>query len=174
MDNVIEVAKSGRATCRTCRKKIDKGALRFGEATENAFDPDGGMSLRWHHLECAAKQLPGKVEPALGAYDGDIANRAELDKLLEAGKKSGGAKAFPYAERAPTGRSRCIECDQPIEKGTWRVAVEREIDTGSFVRAGAGYLHPACVEAHAGDIWDEVEANSGLGDEEGKELAAAR
>lgn len=174
MDNVIEVAKSGRATCRTCRKKIDKGALRFGEAAENAFDPDGGMSLRWHHLECAAKQLPAKVKPALEAYGGDVPNRAEVESLLAAGKKGGGQKAFPYAERAPTGRSRCIECDQAIEKGTWRVAIEREIDTGSFVRTGAGYLHPACVEAQAGDVWDEVEANSGLDEAEQKELSGAR
>ncbi len=177
MENVIEAAKSGRATCRTCKKKIDKGALRFGEAAENQFDPDGGMSLRWHHLECAAGAMPEKVKPALDEHDGEIANRDEIEKLIASGgaKKKGGAqKSFPYAEKAPTGRSRCLECGEPIAKDTWRVALEREIDAGAFTRTGAGYLHPACVEAQAGDIWDEVFENSGLDDAERSELEAAR
>lgn len=173
MDNVIESAKSGRASCRTCRKKIDKGSLRFGEAAENQFDPDGGMTLRWHHLECAAKQMPEKVKPALDAFDGDVPNRAQIDAALASGKKKAAAqKSFPYAEKAPTGRSRCIECGEPIEKDTWRVAVEREIDAGGFQRTGAGYLHPACSEVHAD--WDQVEENSGLDEAELADLRNAR
>lgn len=173
MDNVIEAAKSGRASCRTCRKKIDKGTLRFGEATENQFDPDGGMSLRWHHLECAAAKMPDKVKPALDAFGGDVPDRAAIDAALASGKKAAAAdKRFPYAERAPTGRSRCIECNEAIAKESWRVAVEREIDTGSFVRTGAGYLHPACAEGHAD--WEAIEDNSGLEGAELDELRAAK
>ena len=44
MAHKIEMAKSGRATCRTCREKIDKDTLRFGEETANAFDPGGPPS----------------------------------------------------------------------------------------------------------------------------------
>ena len=36
-----------------------------------------------------------------------------------------------------------MQCEESIEKGTFRVAVEREVDTGTFVTRGAGYLHPA-------------------------------
>ncbi len=43
MADVIEASPSGRATCRTCKKKIDKGVVRFGEETPNAFDPEGDM-----------------------------------------------------------------------------------------------------------------------------------
>jgi hypothetical protein len=169
MDDVIEVAKSGRATCRTCRKKIDKGVLRFGEAAANQFDPDGGMTMRWHHIECAAGSLGAKVKAVLDAHSGEIPNRAEIEKLITS-KKASAERAFPYAERAPTGRSRCIECNETIEKESWRVAIEREIDTGTITRAGAGYLHPACTEAHAGDVWDAVRENSGLSDAEFQEL----
>lgn len=172
MENVIEPAKSGRATCRTCRKKIEKGALRFGESMESQFDPDG-TSLLWHHLECAAKKVPDKVKPVLAAYTGDVPDRAALEQTLASAKKSAD-RAFPYAERAPSGRSRCLECEETIPKGEWRVAIEREIDTGSFVRTGAGYLHPKCAEAHAGDIWEEVEANSELEPAELDALRAAR
>ena len=56
MANVIEEAKSSRATCRTCRQKIEKGALRFGEETLNQFDTEGGTSYFWHHLPCAAQK----------------------------------------------------------------------------------------------------------------------
>ena len=48
MGNVIEEAKSGRASCRTCKKAIAKGELRFGEEAPNAFGDT--PSMRWHHL----------------------------------------------------------------------------------------------------------------------------
>jgi hypothetical protein len=172
MDNVIETAKSARASCRTCRAKIEKGALRFGEAVENQFSPDGGLALRWHHLACAAKSIPAKVKPVLDVYAGEIGDRAEIEAMLAAGGKASAERAFPYAERAPSGRSRCLQCGEAIAKDEWRVAIEREIDTGAFTRSGAGYLHPRCVDAHAGDIWEVVKENSGLDDAEIEKMRA--
>ena len=52
MANVIEEAKSGRASCRTCRKAIAKGELRLGVETQTQFSD--APSLQWHHLLCAA------------------------------------------------------------------------------------------------------------------------
>jgi hypothetical protein len=188
MDHVIEAAKSGRAMCRTCRKKIDKGQLRFGEAVENRFDPEGGMTQQWHHLICAARAIPEKVEPTLAGFDGEVPDRAAIDEALagkgvagkgkKAGKGGGAGKGgkpkFPYAERAPSGRSKCLECGEAIPKDEWRVAIEREIDTGSFMTTGAGYLHPKCLDAHEEGLWDDVEAHSGLDEEELGTLRAAR
>ena len=37
MDHVLELAPSGRATCRTCGNKIAKGEVRFGEASAYGF-----------------------------------------------------------------------------------------------------------------------------------------
>jgi hypothetical protein len=54
-----------------------------------------------------------------------------------------------------------MQCDEAIEKASFRVAVEREVDTGTFVTRGAGYLHPACVaenlENTGGSLEDIVE-----------------
>ena len=55
------------------------------------------------------------------------------------------ASDYPYAERAPTARSRCLQCREPIEKGTLRVATERELE--AMGRPGTGYLHPRCAPA---------------------------
>src|SRR5436309_2857186 len=66
MANVIEEAKSGRASCRTCKKPIAKGELRFGEEAPNAFGDE--PTLRWHHLTCAAQKLPAELKAALDAH----------------------------------------------------------------------------------------------------------
>jgi len=178
MPHVIEEAKSGRATCRTCRQKIDKGVLRFGEETPNQFDEGGGTSHMWHHLLCAAQKKGALLKPVLDAYTGELPNRAELEAAIaNPPKSSGGPKAaYPYAERASTGRSKCIQCDEPIEKGALRVAVEREVDTGTFTRSGPGYLHPKCAVENTGDaeLLAKVKANSqGLSEADATELSHA-
>ncbi|HUJ61644.1 MAG TPA: hypothetical protein VLX92_24235 [Kofleriaceae bacterium] len=145
MANVIEEAKSGRASCRTCKKAIAKGELRFGEEAPNAFGDT--PSMRWHHMLCAAEKLPAELKAALDTYSGTVPDRAKLDQAMTDALSKGRAKpgGFPYADKAPTGRAKCMQCEESIEKDTLRVAVEREIDTGTMVTRGAGYLHPRCV-----------------------------
>lgn len=146
MAHVIEHSKSSRASCRVCKKKIEKGELRFGEEAPNAFDPDGGVSYYWHHLVCAARKKPVELKQAMAAFPEEIPNRAEVDAALAEAPPS-----FPHVERAPTGRSRCLQCGEPIEKDALRLAVEREVDTGAFKTKSAGYLHLPCASAHLGD-----------------------
>jgi poly [ADP-ribose] polymerase len=148
MANVIEEAKSGRAACRTCKKPIAKGELRFGIETQTQFSD--APSLQWHHLMCAAAKLPAELKAALAEYPGEVANRAEIDAALAEAEKKGAAKpaGFPYADKAPTGRAKCMVCSEPIEKGSFRVAVERELEMGASVTRGAGYLHPRCAVAN--------------------------
>jgi poly [ADP-ribose] polymerase len=169
MANVIEEAKSGRASCRTCKKPIGKGELRLGVETQTQFSD--APSLAWHHLLCAAAKLPAELKAALDDYPGTVANRAELDQAMQDALARGNAKpgGFPYVDRAPTGRARCMVCEQPIEKGSFRVAVERELEVGANVTRGAGYLHPRCAVQNlerAGLSIDEliegVRANSRL------------
>jgi hypothetical protein len=177
MANVIEEAKSSRATCRTCRQKIDKGALRFGEESPNAFNPEGGPSYLWHHLLCAAQKKPALVRPVLAAYAGEVPNRAELDAALAGSHVSAKEQgAFPYAERAPTARSKCMSCDTPIEKGELRVAIERDVERGGAMTKGAGYLHVRCAVAFTHDdaLAEKVRANStGLSEADGAELSSS-
>ena len=173
MANVIEEAKSGRASCRTCRKPIAKGELRLGVETQTQFSD--APSLQWHHLLCAAGKLPAELAGALAEYTGEVANRAELDAAMEQASRKAAAKpsAHPFADHAPTGRARCMQCGQSIEKGAFRIAVERELELAGNATQGTGYLHPACVtanlEASGGALEDLVEglrANSRLSEAE--------
>jgi hypothetical protein len=162
MANVIEEAKSGRASCRTCKKVIAKGELRLGVEAANAFGDT--PSMQWHHLACAAGKLPTELEEAMKAYPGEIADRAALEATMADAIKGGKAKpgGFPYVDKAPTGRAKCMQCEEAIAKDSWRVAVEREIETGAMQQRSAGYLHPACVAANlenAGGDMDEFTAS---------------
>lgn len=161
MPNVIEEAKSGRASCRTCKAKIEKGILRFGEEVTTQFSD--APSMQWHHLKCAATKRPIQLKEAMEAFAGELPDKAELEALIAANKGKAKPTTLPYAEKAPTGRSTCLVCQEPIDKGELRIAVEREVDTGSFVRAGAGYLHPACAPEHENadpDLLEKVKKNS--------------
>ena len=171
MANVIEEAKSGRASCRTCRKAIAKGELRFGEEAASGFGDE--PQLRWHHLACAAEKLPAELRAVLGSYAGEVPDRAALDKKIDDALAGGRGKpgGFPYADKAPTGRAKCIECKEPIAQGSTRVAIERELETGTMVTRGAGYMHPACVKPWAAKAENDlhelvagVRANSRLTD----------
>lgn len=150
MPHIIEEAKSGRAGCRTCRKPIAKGELRFGEEVENQFADGGETTYRWHHITCAADsktdELRGTIEQ--GIFPATLEDqRAELERrMAEADAKR--PPPFPYADKAPTGRARCQGCGENIAKGEIRVAVEREIERGMTVTKGAGYLHPRCAAAY--------------------------
>jgi len=149
MANHIEEAKSGRASCRTCKKTIDKGALRLGVEAANSFGDT--PSMQWHHVMCAAQKLPVELKEALDVYAGDVPDRDALDKAMAESIAKGHAKpgGMPYTDRAPTGRAKCMECGEAIAKDSLRVAVERELEVGASMQTGAGYLHPACVGAHA-------------------------
>jgi poly [ADP-ribose] polymerase len=159
MAHMIEVAKSGRAACRTCKNNIEKGELRFGEEFANQFSTSGEPSYRWHHLACAAKKLPVELKGALDAYAGEVPNRDELEQLMAGGLAKAAAKpaGYPFADHAPTNRARCMQCDQTIEKGAFRVAIEREIERGGMTQRSAGYMHPACVQAQIEDAGGDLE-----------------
>jgi Poly(ADP-ribose) polymerase and DNA-Ligase Zn-finger region len=172
MPEVIDVAKTSRARCRSCRQTIEKGALRFGEEQPSAFSDE--MQMAWHHLACAARKKPAPVREALARFEGEVPGRDEIEKLLSSADET--AVAYPCAERAPTGRSKCLHCGNPIAKDALRVAVEREVEVGGMTRAGAGYLHPGCAREFTGtdDLLALLQRNSKkLGDADREELARA-
>lgn len=173
MVHKIEVAPSGRAACRSCGEKIGKGELRFGESVTSQY----GEAFEWHHLKCAASKKPVLLGAALEHFEGEVPERAALDAAMQAAatapaagsKKKDPAGALPSADLAPTGRAKCIECGEAIPAKSVRIAVEREIDTGTFAAKGAGYLHPTCAEAWAGtqnvdfaELVADVRANTAL------------
>ncbi|MEQ1571530.1 MAG: hypothetical protein ABMA64_38235 [Myxococcota bacterium] len=182
MGHKLEVSPSGRARCRGCKEAVGKGEIRFCESFDSAFAD--GESYRYWHLLCAAKKLPVQVRQVMAEFADPIPNKAEVEaELANPSKKGkGAAKApFPHADIAPTGRARCMGCDEPLEKGSIRVAVERETETptGMTVR-GAGYLHPACALTWAEENGEDTEtfvdavfANSMLDDAQRDALTTA-
>ena len=167
MSDVIEVAKSGRASCRVCKSKIEKDAWRFGQQVVTQFSAEPGM--QWFHLPCAAKKVPLELRAALASFAGDVPDRAALEQTIEASKDTEKPSTLPYADRAPTGRARCLGCNETIEKDALRVAIERAVPTGAFGAKSAGYLHPACVAAYvaghpeAGEnLSEQIQRNSRL------------
>ena len=141
MAHLVEVAKTGRATCRGCGEKVEKGALRFGEEVPNVFAEEGGISHRYWHLACAAKKMANELRVALQSFEGEVPERAALDALIAEHTHPD----YPYAERAPNGRARCRVCQEGIKKEQLRVVFERVFDAGMGLTRSAGYLHPACT-----------------------------
>jgi len=181
MAHTLEVAKSGRATCRTCRQPIPKGDVRFGEEAPNAFSDSGGTMFLWHHVLCAAKKKPGQLKEAMKSFAGDIPNRDEVERIIAVEEPKQKPTSMPYAERAPTNRSRCGECGEVIEKGEMRIATPREVEAGGMMNAAVRYVHPPCAVATAeaepegvAGMVEKIKKNSkGLSAEELDEIAQA-
>jgi hypothetical protein len=150
MAHIIEEAKSGRAGCRTCKKPIAKGELRFGEEVENQFGDAGDTTHRWHHMPCAAGSKSDELRSALEGPDAPAIPadlKTELERLMvEADAKK--PPPYPHADKAPSGRAKCQACGEAIPKGEIRVAFERDIERGMSVMKGAGYVHPKCAATH--------------------------
>ena len=145
---LLEAARSSRSKCRTCRRKIEKDTLRLGILLEGPF----GTGYLWHHLTCAARRRIEDVEAAYAQQafaDGlAVPPLSELQALKEKAEKDQAArKQPPYAERAPSGRSKCKHCDEAIAKGALRIVLAREVSFGSQVRASPINVHVGCVQA---------------------------
>jgi len=147
---VIEGARSSRAKCKTCRKKIDKGVLRLGVLIEGPY----GIGYLWHHLTCAAKRRLDDVEEAYEREawkeakepPEDVPDIEELRKVNEeAEEKRQARQRIPYAEHDPSGRAKCKHCGEVMEKGSLRVVLGREIEFGSQYRTMPIHVHVACV-----------------------------
>jgi len=148
---VIEGARSSRAKCKTCRRAIQKGTLRVGFLIEGPF----GTGYLWHHLTCAARRHLERVEEAYAAEAWREAKEPpesvppldELRQLRDAAEERRRTrKTIPYVEIAPSGRSRCKECGSPIELGSVRVVLGRNVEFGNQVRLTPFSVHPGCVD----------------------------
>lgn len=147
---MIEGARSSRSKCKTCRKGIDKGAVRLGILVEGPF----GTGYMWHHLKCAARNQFAKLEEAYAMEAWQYASEEpqglpgleELRKLKEeADTKKKERKVIPYAEHAPSGRAKCKASGETIPKGALRVALGQEVEFGGQVRISAYLVLPHMV-----------------------------
>lgn len=137
MAHKIEPSPTGRASCRGCKQGIEKGALRFAEEFRNLYSNEGGLSLRYWHLPCAATKLANEFAATLAAFEGPIDDRASLEALARAHARP----EMPFAERAESGRARCRACDTPLKKGELRVAFERVFESRVARSCGSTLPH---------------------------------
>lgn len=141
--HVIEPASSGRAKCRGCSARIEKGALRFGEKLENPF-ADGEMT-HWFHLDCAAFKRPAPLAETLERREAPLENQESLEAEARKGLEHRRLPRVNGAERASSGRATCRSCRETIAKGSWRIPLVYW-EEGRF--APSGFVHARCAGAY--------------------------
>jgi hypothetical protein len=153
MPDVLERAVTGRAKCRGCGRVIEKGELRFGETLPSPYRE--GDSVHWFHLPCAACMRPEKLRAALRSVPEPVPDQAWLEHAADAGVLHERLAQLARAERSPSGRARCQQCHELVEKGAWRFALQIFQD-GRM--SPIGCLHVGCAEAYFGtrDIVDRL------------------
>jgi ferredoxin len=141
-DPIIEPAKSGRASCRNCRRKILKGEYRIGIPYQFTI-PDGETvtSYGYYHPECSPQDKIKTILKALGSSTSiDSANRVKIEKSLnksleesvESPPSRSESQQLPFLESSKSSRGICRICEKKIEKGILRVAepTRVELDDG--------------------------------------------
>jgi hypothetical protein len=151
MPHVIEPATTGRAQCRACGRKIERGELRFGERRENTFGE--GESTLWFHPRCAAYARPEQLLELLNAET--IADAESLRPVAETSREHPRLPQVKGAERSPTGRASCRHCHRPIAKDAWRIAL---MFFEEFRFDARGYIHASCARDYFGttDLIDRI------------------
>ncbi|XP_059048332.1 poly [ADP-ribose] polymerase [Achroia grisella] len=139
----VEYAKSGRASCKGCKQKIDQGVLRIARMVQSAFHD--GKQPNWYHEDCFfTKQRPTSVDEIsnfnklksvdqkkLQSRIGDSNSGVVLPveetkgKKRKAGKSSevtsGAVKDFAV-EYSKSSRATCRHCEIKICKGEVRIS----------------------------------------------------
>jgi hypothetical protein len=145
MPHTIELATSGRATCRACGGKIAAGTQRFGERLPNPYADEGGEMTHWFHLPCAAYRRPEAFLETMVTHTDAFEDRARLEHEATLGITHRRLSRVGVAGLASTGRATCRACKTPIPKDSWRLALVYYED-GRFVPSG--FIHAGCVPAY--------------------------
>ena len=164
MPHIIEAASSGRSKCRGCGKKIEKDELRLGERQPNPFG-EGDMTL-WFHPLCAAFKRPEVFLEVIDETDNKPENTKALKAFAEHAQDHRRRARINGVQKAPTGRARCRNCKELIEKDMWRIPLAF-FEDGRF--QPAGFVHVTCSQEYfeTTDIVDAaIHFGSDLSEEE--------
>jgi hypothetical protein len=167
---VIEPASSGRAKCRGCGERIEKGELRFGERLDNPFGE--GEMTHWFHLDCAAFKRPEPLLETLEAREEALEGQEELVSTARRGLAHRRLPRVNGAERASSGRAKCRSCHEAIAKDGWRIPLVF-YEEGRF--SPSGFVHARCARDYfeTTDLMSAVKRFSpGLGEDDLRELQA--
>ncbi|XP_035828474.1 DNA ligase 3 isoform X2 [Aplysia californica] len=106
---VVGYAKLGTSSCKKCKQKIEKGALRIGKVTPNPFSEDGGDMKQWFHPACIfetfvrARATTKKIEDpedAEGFGDLKPEDKDVIKKLIDEYLSKTGNKPSPKPKKA--------------------------------------------------------------------------
>jgi hypothetical protein len=100
---------------------------------------------------------PQALLPALDAYVGEVPERAWLRATAEVGAAHRRLPRLLRVERASSGRARCRQCREPIEKGALRLALQMFEDE-NLAPNPIGFVHSSCAGAYFGtaDVLDRA------------------
>uniref|UniRef100_A0A8D8HIL5 NAD(+) ADP-ribosyltransferase n=1 Tax=Culex pipiens TaxID=7175 RepID=A0A8D8HIL5_CULPI len=162
---VSEYAKSGRASCKLCKDKIDKDELRLGAMVQSAFHD--GKQAQWYHERCFfGKQRPTtegdvagfeslrfedqkRIREKIASLGGGVVEAAPAGKGKGKGKKrsaeqSNALKDFGV-EYAASGRAVCRGCEIKILKDEVRIKkVDYTTEVGMKYGGQALWHHAEC------------------------------
>jgi hypothetical protein len=153
MTHVIEPAPTARAKCRGCGARIDRGELRFGERASNPFGE--GEATYWFHLRCGAWRRPEPFLEALASTTETIEDRDTIEAQAKASIEHHRLPRLAGAQRDPSGRARCRNCKETIEKGAWRLLLQMWEDSRW---TPSGFVHATCGAEYFGthDLRDRI------------------
>jgi ribosomal protein L37AE/L43A len=145
MSDRLEAAASGRAQCRACGAKIEKGALRFGAELPSAYGDGEASSVYWFHPRCAALRQPERFATLLrqGAAEPVLPDAEALLAEADQGVTYPKLARLAGAEKASSGRARCRQCREPIAGGAWRFKLSNFEQSGFF--EPLGFVHTGCA-----------------------------
>ena len=163
--SIIEPAKSSRSKCGGCKKKIEKGELRFGEFNQRY------ESYRWYHLPCGAAIDERDFVEAVREFEGDV---GDVDAIIKESKTIGKGTKTPRVEPASSARSSCAVCGEKIKpKGVLRGVLYYEVDVETWRK---GNTHLGCMsevsDLDRDDLIEQIIDNSILDDEQREEVIA--
>ncbi|GJN38426.1 hypothetical protein PR202_gb27463 [Eleusine coracana subsp. coracana] len=125
-----EYAKSGRASCKSCRSPIAKDQLRLGKMVQ-ATQFDGFMPM-WNHASCifSKKNQIKSVDDVEGIdalrWDDQERIRNYVGSASAATSSTSAVPDKCTIELAPSARSSCRQCSEKITKGAVRVSAKLE------------------------------------------------
>ena len=98
----------------------------------------------WFHVPCAAYTRPEPfLEATAAGHDGEPV--MALRPAAQFGLDHRRVPRIHGAERASTGRARCRQCREPIDKDEWRIPLvffeEYRFEPG-------GFIHAACAQPY--------------------------
>lgn len=127
----------------------------------------------WFHPLCAAYKLPDAVLEALQENAAPTPDPEGLRRAALECKEHPRLARVGGAERSKSGQAACRHCQDPIEKGSWRIRIVY-YEEGRF--APGGYIHAACSRPYleTDDVLEPVlQLTPALSETERQELSVA-